>query len=74
MPTRGASYTVSLIRNEQIIISYLYVPPVTYNQTHATIELDDEFAQGVEVLSMCLNIRTCPNYFLTPIRHVSPKL
>lgn len=40
----------SLIQNEQVTISYLYFPPVTYNQVNTAIKSDDGFARPVEVL------------------------
>lgn len=39
-----------LVQNEQVSISYLYFPPVTYNQIHAGIRHSDGFATEVTAL------------------------
>lgn len=40
----------SLIPKEQITVSYLYFPPITYEQIHAGIRSDEGFAEAIPVL------------------------
>ncbi|HXN22853.1 MAG TPA: hypothetical protein VOA41_08950 [Candidatus Dormibacteraeota bacterium] len=40
----------TLVPKEQITVSYLYFPPVTYEQVNAGIRFDEGFAQAIPVL------------------------
>lgn len=42
----------SLVPNEQITVSYLYFPPVTFDQTNRYTKSDDGFAKIVNVIPM----------------------
>jgi hypothetical protein len=51
LPAGGREIVIpALVPKEQITISYLYFPPVTFEQVNSGIKFDDGFAQQIPVL------------------------
>lgn len=51
LPGGGREIVVpTLVPGEQITISYLYFPPITWNQVNGPIKSDDGFAKAIQVL------------------------
>ena len=44
----------SLVPNEQITVSYLYLPPVTWDQINLGVKSDEGFAKVIRVIPMRL--------------------
>jgi len=56
----------SLVPGKEISVSYLYFPPVTFDQVHAGIECDQGFARAIPVLLQ----RQYPRWFIRILRVV----
>jgi len=40
----------TLVQNEQVSISYLYFPPLLWNQIHAYVKSDEGLAKGINII------------------------
>lgn len=51
LPDGGKEIVIPLVvPREELLISYLYPPPVTYNQINTFVKSDEGFAKGISVL------------------------
>ena len=51
LPNGGKEISIpSLVPNEQVIVNYLYFPPITWDQINTHVKSDDGFAKVINVL------------------------